>query len=99
VGRAVVWTGNQSLVHLLAVCGPEGGHLMILRNGNYFAIGTAEHSTTTKLTFESQTVALHTTRFNILNSYTVITGNLCVLCGSGNKQQVLSYTGLKDRFL
>jgi hypothetical protein len=37
--------------------------------------------------------------FNIHKFYIVITLHLCVLHGSRNKQQTLSYTTLKDRFL
>jgi hypothetical protein len=58
----------QPLVYLIAVYGHEGGHLVILRNGSHFAVDTAEHYTDTKLTSESQTVTIRTTRLNILSS-------------------------------
>ena len=40
-----------------------------------------------------------TTRFNIQKFYIVITLNLCVLYGSRNKQQIVPYITLQDRFL
>jgi hypothetical protein len=54
-----------------------------------------------KLTFQSLPVTLRTTRFNIQIICMLITLDLCILCGSQNKQQVLSYTctPLTDWFL
>ena len=51
------------------------------------------------LTFESPPVTLRTTRFNTQNFYIVITWNVCVLCGSRKKQQILPYTALTVWFL
>jgi hypothetical protein len=41
----------------------------------------------------------HTTRFHIKKLYVVPTLPLCVLYGSQNKQQLLPYETLRDRFL
>ena len=45
-----------------------------------------------RLTFRSLAVTLRTTRYNIKKFCTLITLDLCVLCGSRNKQQLLPYT-------
>jgi hypothetical protein len=42
---------------------------------------------------------LYATRFNIKKLYVVPTLRLCVLYGSQNKQQLLPYKTLRDRFL
>ena len=51
------------------------------------------------LTFKSLAVTLRTTRFKIKKFRMLITLHLCVLCGSQNKQQLLSYTALTGWFL
>ena len=54
---------------------------------------------TFSLTFQSLPVTLRTNRFNIQKFCMLITLHLCVLCGSHNKQYLLYYTSLTDRFL
>jgi hypothetical protein len=44
-------------------------------------------------------VTLHTARFNIKKFYVVPTLRLCVLYGSQNKQQLLSYKTLRYWFV
>ena len=44
------------------------------------------------LTFKSLAVTLRTARYNIKKFCMLITLDLCVLCGSQNKQQLLPYT-------
>ena len=56
-------------------------------------------STTCFYTFQSIQVTLRTTMFNIQKLYIMITWNLCVLYGSRNKQQILTYKTIKDKFL
>jgi hypothetical protein len=51
------------------------------------------------LTFQSLAVTLRTTRFNIKKFYVVPTLRLFVLYGSQNKQQLLPYKTLRDRFV
>ena len=68
----------------------------------FITVHTTVHQSTpsniVSLPFEMPAATSLTTRFNIQSFYTVLTLRLCVSYRSQNKQRILPYRSLRDRF-